>query len=58
MTSILAIENKTKTRWNTIQTMTDAKTALKTLFDVAAETRKSQFAKSYQYDELMVSTKN
>ncbi|XP_012268166.2 chromosome-associated kinesin KIF4 [Athalia rosae] len=46
-------ENKTKTRWNTIHSITDARTALKTLFDLAAETRKSQYAKSYQYDELM-----
>ncbi|XP_046605558.1 chromosome-associated kinesin KIF4-like isoform X1 [Neodiprion virginianus] len=46
-------ENKTKTRWNQIQTMIDAKCALKTLFDIAAEKSRSQYAKTYQYDELM-----
>lgn len=45
-------ENKAKTRWDTIQSMVDAKCALRYIFDNAVELKKDTVMKEYTIDEL------
>ncbi|KAK3916982.1 Chromosome-associated kinesin KIF4 [Frankliniella fusca] len=45
-------ENKAKTRWDTIQSMVDAKCALKYLFQSAVEFKKDVAMKEYTVEEL------
>ncbi|XP_047115391.1 chromosome-associated kinesin KIF4A [Schistocerca piceifrons] len=46
-------ENKAKTRWDTLQTMGEAKYALKYLFDLAADMKKDSTNKESRLEELM-----
>lgn len=47
-------ENKAKTRWDTMQSMIDAKCALKYLFELAVEIKKDAAMKEYTIEELEV----
>lgn len=53
MTSVT--ENKAKTRWDTIQSMADAKCALKHVFELASGMKRDASNKESKYEELMVS---
>jgi hypothetical protein len=48
-------ENKVKTRWDTIQSMADAKCALKHLFELASGMKREVSNKETKYEELTVS---
>jgi hypothetical protein len=48
-------ENKVKTRWDTIQSMADAKCALKHLFELAAEMKRHVANKDSKCEDLLVS---
>ncbi|XP_069689320.1 chromosome-associated kinesin KIF4A isoform X2 [Periplaneta americana] len=45
-------ENKSKTRWDTVQSMADAKCALKHLFDLTAELKREVSNKESKYEDL------
>ncbi|GLV42213.1 Kinesin-like protein at 3A [Carabus blaptoides fortunei] len=45
-------ENKVKTRWETVQSMVEAKCALKKLFDLAADIRRKSANNEYKLEEL------
>ncbi|KAF5297092.1 hypothetical protein FQA39_LY02672 [Lamprigera yunnana] len=44
--------NKSKTRWDNIQTMGEAKAALKFIFDLSADIRRSDINSGFKYNEL------
>ncbi|KAG7209375.1 hypothetical protein KM043_015475 [Ampulex compressa] len=46
-------ENRANTRFHMIQSMADAKAALKLLFEITVEERKKQCAKSFEYSDLL-----
>jgi hypothetical protein len=52
---ISVTENKVKTRWDTVQSMADAKCALKHLFELAAEIKKDFSNKESKCEDLAVS---
>jgi hypothetical protein len=47
-------ENKVKTRWDTVQSMADAKCALKHLFELAAEMKRDISNKESKCEEFEV----
>jgi hypothetical protein len=50
-------ENKVRTRWDAIQSMADAKCALKHLFELASGMKREVSSKESKYEELAVSYK-
>lgn len=52
--TIALSENRANTRWTIVQSMADAKTALKVLFEMTASDRKKNYMQSQEMDELMV----
>jgi hypothetical protein len=48
-------ENKGKTRWDTVQSMADAKCALKHLFELASGMKRDVSNRESKYEELGVS---
>lgn len=46
------VENKAKTRWEMVQSMVEAKCALKKLFDLAADIRRKSANNEYKLEEL------
>lgn len=52
---ISVTENKAKTRWDAVQSMADAKNALKHLFELAAEIKRDVSNKESKCDDIAVS---
>jgi len=52
------VENKSRTRWECVTSMAEAKCALKHVFELAAEMRKDSFAKECKMEELEVRKQN
>jgi len=52
---ISVTENKAKTRWDTIQSMVDAKCALKHLFELTAEMKRDVSNKESKCEDIVVS---
>ena len=48
-------ENKAKTRWDTVQSMVDAKCALKHLFELTAEMKRDVSNKESKCEDIVVS---
>jgi hypothetical protein len=52
---ISVTENKAKTRWDTVQSMADAKCALKHLFELVAEMKRDVSNKESKCEDIAVS---
>lgn len=52
---MLVTENKAKTRWDTVQSMADAKCALKHMFELAVEIKRDVSNKESKYEDIVVS---
>lgn len=50
--TMVFVENKTKKRWDGIQTMAEAKLALKKLFEIIGESKKKETVKQSQFYDL------
>ncbi|PSN37841.1 hypothetical protein C0J52_20781 [Blattella germanica] len=51
-------ENKAKTRWDTVQSMAEAKSALKHLFDLVADMKRNVLSKEAKCEELEIQKKS
>ncbi|XP_015607911.1 chromosome-associated kinesin KIF4 isoform X1 [Cephus cinctus] len=46
-------ENRCKSRWQTVRSMADAKTALNIVFEIVGDIHKREIAKNWEYEELI-----